>query len=241
MAKRQAPPTSYGVLLYPGFEVLDVAGPIECLNTLTDNLTDSNLNLAVIGRPVDSQNPLIPADVSPANPRNGSAFQSAQVYKPTHTFATAPPLDVLIIGGGWGTFPVSEIQDEVAFVKKVFPSLKYLFTVCTGSVIAAEAGVLDGHKATSNKANWMTVTPHGPKTHWIAQARWVVSGKIWTTSGVSAGMDGMMAFLQHVYNEEAYPGLLQTIVNNMEYRCETDAAEDPFAEIFNAKDIPPQV
>ncbi|CEI67589.1 hypothetical protein FVEN_g5680 [Fusarium venenatum] len=250
MAESDNPRLSYGVLLYPGFEVLDVAGPIECLNTLTDQLPNSKLTLAVIGRPIDENNPHTPADLSPANPRSGPpftsnptdgfSFQSSQVYKPSHTFETAPPLDVLIIGGGWGSFPLEAIQPEIDFLKKVFPSLQNLFTVCTGSAIAAKAGLLDGLRATSNKANWQLVTPCGPRTHWVAQARWVTSGKIWTSSGVSAGIDGMMAFIRQAYPEAQYPGLLERIANNMEYRYEPDPSNDPFARIFDVKDVLPQ-
>jgi putative intracellular protease/amidase len=201
MAEPSSPPTSYGVLLYPGFEVLDVSGPIECLNTLTDHLADSNLTLSVIGRPVDDANPDIPQELTPANPSSGPphtsrptdsfGFQSVKIYRPTNTFTTAPPLDVLIVGGGWGSFPTSRVEPEMAFLKPVSPSLRYLFTVCTGSAIAAQAGLLEGLRATSNKANWDLVTTCGPKTHWVARARWVVSGKAWTTSGVSAGISGI--------------------------------------------------
>lgn len=249
MKGSSAPPISYGVLLYPGFEVLDVCGPIECLNTLTDHLADSKLTLSVIGRPVDDNHPDVPADLSPANPSKGPPhshptdsfkFQSAQIYRPTHTFNTAPPLDVLIVGGGWGSFPTSRVGPEIEFLKKVFPSLQYLFTVCTGSALAAVAGLLDGLRATSNKANWELVTACGPRTHWMAHARWVVSEKVWTTSGVSAGMDGMMAFIEKVYNDEQYPGLVQEILNNMEYTREPDPSHDLFAEVFNVQDVPPR-
>ncbi|XWW92109.1 hypothetical protein V2A60_000031 [Cordyceps javanica] len=252
MTPPKTPPTSYGVLLYPGFEVLDVAGPIECLNTLTDELADSKLTLSVIGRPVDSDQGVqqVPAAVSPANPGNGPPeraaptdgfrFQSAQVYQPTHTFDTAPPLDVLIIGGGWGSLPTDKVAPEMAFLARTFPSLRHLFTVCTGSAVAASAGVLDGLAATSNKAAWKQVTACGPRTRWVARARWVVSGKVWTSSGVSAGMDGMIAFLREQYDEEHYPGLIDRIANNMEYTYEADPSNDPFADVFGAQDVAPQ-
>lgn len=249
MAETGAPPVSYGVLLYPGFEVLDVAGPMECLNVLARKLPNSNLTLSVIGRPVDEDHPETPMQISPANPANGPPekpvptanfnFEAAQIYKPTHTFETAPLLDVLIVPGGYGSLPMSRVEQEIAFLKKVFPSLQYLFTICTGSGMAAEAGVLDGLRATSNKASWDRMTVLGPKTHWVAQARWVADGKVWTTSGVSAGTDGMVAFIRKFYNEEQYPGLVQTVLNAMEYNHEPDSLHDPFSEIFGAQDVSP--
>ncbi|KAL9041213.1 MAG: hypothetical protein Q9214_004185 [Letrouitia sp. 1 TL-2023] len=243
MSSKSTLPRSFGVLLYPGFEVLDIAGPLECLNTLTHRPEGSGLSLAVIGRPIDDKYPDVPMELTPGDPSPGVlgfSFQSQQVYKPTHTFATAPPLDVLLIPGGWGAHPPSKIEPEIAFLRSVYPSLQYLFTVCNGVSLAASAGVLDGHRATGNKALWETLTPLGPKTHWVAHARWVVSGNIWTTSGVSAGTDGMVAFLASVYDEAEYPGLVQAVVNSMEYNRVTDAADDPFAKVFHAEDVLPK-
>lgn len=238
-------PKSYGVLLFPGFEVLDIAGPLECLNMLVERFPPSSnhpaLALSVIGRP-DTADPskALPIDIAAPksiNPNAAShAFKSAQVYQPTHTFATAPSLDVLLVPGGIGTRnPYSNCVEELEFIKRVFPSLKYIFTICTGSLLAAAAGVLDGHRATTNKAAWKTVTSFGPRTHWIAKARWVDDGKVWTTSGVSAGTDGMVAFLAKLYGEEVVTGIL----NGMEYVRQDDAEGDPFAEVYEVSDLPP--
>ncbi len=113
---------------------------------------------------------------------------------PTHTFQTAPPLDVLIVPGGIGTRgPPPTVNSMIAFVKERYPTLQYLITVCTGAGIAARAGVLDGKHATTNKRAWKETTALGPKVKWIPQARWVTDGNIWTTSGVAAGTDGFLA------------------------------------------------
>ncbi|KAG8418975.1 hypothetical protein J3459_011834 [Metarhizium acridum] len=174
-----APPVSYGVLLYPGFGVLDIAGPLECLNTLAECLPGAKLTLSVIGRPVHTDRQ-VPMRLSPANlnegpprskPTNGFHFKASQFHLPTHTFDTAPPLDVLVLGGGLGSLPTDQVEPEISFLKAVFPSLKYLFTVCTGSAMAARAGLLDGLRATSNNAVWKQVVECGPKTHWVARAR----------------------------------------------------------------------
>jgi len=234
-------PTSYGVLLFPGFEVLDIAGPIECLNMLSRQPLGANLTLAVIGRP-DPSSPSQAMAITPAAPNptlsGHNAFQQSQIYKPTHTFDSAPKLDVLLIPGGFGTRdPFVNCAAELEFIRSVFPGLQHLFTICTGSLLAAAAGVLDGCRATTNKAAWKTVTPFGPRTHWVARARWVDDGKVWTTSGVSAGMDGMVAFLMGVYagNEEVVRGL----VDGMEYVWQEDAAGDPWGEKLGLVDVLP--
>ena len=89
-------------------------------------------------------------------------------------------MDVLIIPGGQGVREDS-ITDAIEFVNKVYPKLKYLFTVCTGSWIAARAGVLDGKRATSNKKSWHALKDLGTKegdfggkiqdVDWVSHAR----------------------------------------------------------------------
>lgn len=97
------------------------------------------------------------------------------------------------------------------------------------------AGVLDGHRATTNKETWELVTPYGPKTYWVGQARWVISDNIWTTSGVSAGIDGMIAWLAHLFPKNA----VEHVVNSMEYNREENSSNDPFSKIYDVHDVPP--
>jgi transcriptional regulator GlxA family with amidase domain len=150
----------------------------------------------------------------------------SQSILPTHTFETAPPLDVLIIPGGGGVRAVDKLGPLIEYVKTAYPSLKYLFTICSGSWIAARAGVLDGKRATSNKASWaMTKELVGPK--WVSHARWVTDGNIWTASGVSAGIDAIFAFMAEVYGKE----VADEIAVTLEYDRHQDSTWDPFAEI----------
>lgn len=78
------------------------------------------------------------------------------------------------------------ISAAVQFVKDTYPKLRYLNTICTGSALLARTGILDGRRATSNKAFYKIVTAERPAVNWIPKARWVVDGNIYTSSGVSA-------------------------------------------------------
>lgn len=64
------------------------------------------------------------------------------------------------------------------------------------------AGVLDGRRATTNKASYKNVTATNDKVVWVPHARWVVDENIWTTSGVSSGIDGTLAFIECLYGQE---------------------------------------
>lgn len=63
----------------------------------------------------------------------------------------------------------------------------------------------------------------------MAKARWVVDGNVWTSSGVSAGIDATLAFIEEVYGREE----ASSIADLMEYERHADASWDPFAEKFN--------
>jgi transcriptional regulator GlxA family with amidase domain len=134
---------------------------------------------------------------------------------------------VLIIPGGLGTRS-PYLNSTIDFVRETYPNLQYLITICTGAGIAARAGVLDGRRATTNKAAWNATVVLGPNVKWVKEARWVVDRNIWTTSGISAGIDGTLAFIDKVYGKEE----ATRISNLMEYTRETKSHNDPFAEVW---------
>ena len=128
------------------------------------------------------------------------------------------------------------IADAIKFIQDTYHGLKYLISVCNGAILLAQSGVLDGHEATSSKLEWDAITSAGPKTHWKAKARWVTSGNILTTSGVSAGIDGAIAWMATMVPEET----IKYIVDAMEYRRVQDSDDDPFAGIHGCKDVEPR-
>jgi len=215
-------PVNFGIIVFPGFQALDAFGPLDALNTLAvDHLPP--LNLFIIAETLD------PVSTKPPNAPNSNFGQSVV---PTHTFDTAPQLDVLLIPGGKGTRDPEIIKAAIAFVAKVYPSLRYLITVCTGAGIAACAGVLDGRRATTNKRAWAWTVSLRTQVRWVARARWVVDGYIWTSAGISAGLDVIFAFIAEVYGE----GEAERIADILEYERHTDPNWDPYAEKYGLKD-----
>lgn len=213
-------PVNYGVLLFPGFQALDVFGPLDALNILAQ---ERPLNLSIVAATLNPVSTRTPTD---APTPTSSSF--AQSIVPTHTFATTPPLDVLIVPGGLGT-RAPGLEPTIAFIARTYPTLQYLLTVCTGSGLAARAGVLDGKRATTNKRAWGETTALGPRVEWVPRARWVVDGNMYTSSGVSAGIDATFALIEAVYGAE----IAKSIADRMEYERHTDSAWDPFAELNN--------
>ena len=213
MAAPATPPFRFGVALFPDFQALDAFGPLDCINVLS---WSENVSLSLLASsldPVTTKPPTLPGAIG-------------QNVVPTHTFDTAPPLDVLLIPGELGTMGCSPVlQDIISFVQRVYPQLKYLITVCTGSGLASQAGPLDGKRATSNKKVLKEIMSLRSHVNWVSHARWVNDGNIWTSSGVSAGIDATLAWVEEVYGKEK----AESIANEIEYFRHEDAGHDPFA------------
>ncbi len=197
-------------------------GPLDALNILSRQY---QMNLSLIAETLDPVSTQAPGEE--LNPK-GSSF--AETVVPTHTFANAPPLDVLIIPGGVGT-RIPSIKSTVDYVAATYPQVQYAITVCTGSGVLARTGFLDGKKATTNKFRFDITAALGPKVDWIKQARWVVDGNIWTSAGISAGIDVTLAFIEKIYGRE----VVDSVANAMEYERHEDSTWDPFTAIFESK------
>lgn len=87
--------------------------------------------------------------------------------------------------------------------------------------------MLDGKRATTNKMAWFEITALGANVDWVPHARWVVDGNVWSSSGVSAGIDVTLAWIEKVYGEE----VAKKLANRMEYTRHEDPSYDPFAKV----------
>jgi len=215
---------SVGYVVYPGYTILDVFGPLQFLSDLS---WPFSMTLSVIAKhtgPIHSRPPIHHGpDGTPMDMTN---MIDAQIVA-THTFNTAPPLDILIVPGGIGDLTLHEQNDTSIeeFITSRFNATQYVLSVCSGAGFLARAGVLEGRRATATKGTWASVTRNGKNVTWVPSARWVRDGKVWTSSGVSAGMDMMVAFLREVYGDP----VVNTSVNNVEYAPHVDPSWDPFS------------
>lgn len=99
-------------------------------------------------------------------------------------------------------------------------------SICTGSGVLAAAGLLDGRRATSNKQSFAWASSCGSAVTWVAQARWVTDGNIYTAGGVAAGIDMSLALIARILSED----VASEVARYAEYDWHRDAAWDPFAE-----------
>lgn len=217
-------PLHFGIILFPSFQALDAFGALDALNMLSRRY---KMHLYVLAATLDPVGTAYDPALYGGGPRDGVGSRFGQSILPTHTFATAPPLDVLLVPGGLGTRFARNYEPAAAFIRDVFPSLQYLITICTGAGLAARAGVLDGHRATTNKLAWdeTVALRAGGEVEWVRRARWVADGKVWTSSGITAGIDCIFAWIREVYGDQVG----RNVANWMEYVPAMDPDHDPFA------------
>ncbi len=204
-----------GALLYPGFEMLDMFGPLEMFSILGQDA----VSIAMVAEKQGSVSAAVGADI-------GVGPQVVAEYD----FTNAPQIDVLLVPGGFGTFPELENESILEFIREHSASAQVVASVCTGSALLAKAGVLDGHRATSNKQFFALAVAQSDNVEWIERARWVEDGKFFTSSGVSAGMDMSLAVIQKIFGDEA----AETVAKGTEYTWHKDADDDPFVSELNA-------
>ena len=141
------------------------------------------------------------------------------------------PYDILLVPGGRGTRREVDNGALIAWLRRHAEACEIVATVCTGAALLARTGLLDGRKATTNKASFGWVRTQGPGVDWQPRARWVVDGKYWTSSGVSAGMDMALALIAHLNGAET----AQRVATYAEYRWNVDPDDDPFSALYDLK------
>ena len=194
-----------GVVLFEGFELLDVFGPLEMFGNYPDKF-----EIIMVAE-------------------NTGLVASAQgpQSKVERVFSDEIQYDILLVPGGQGTRVEVNNSHLLKWLTDQAKLAEYVTSVCTGSAILAKAGLLDGLRATGNKMNFAFVMSQGPKVDWVKEARWVEHGKFFTSSGVSAGMDMSLGLIEKVLGKEAAK---QSAIW-AEYDWHEDSSWDPFAKI----------
>jgi transcriptional regulator GlxA family with amidase domain len=166
-----------GILIFPEVEVLDFCGPFEVFSvTRLDE-----------GRRRQDQSPyevLIIAD----HPGVVVATGGLKVV-PDHGLGDCPPLDVLVVPGGWGTRREMNNNRLVAWLSESARQVTTLTSVCTGSLLLGKAGLLDGKRATTHWRVLEEMRGWFPAVTVIDNEHVVEEGNVITSAGISAGID----------------------------------------------------
>ena len=172
----------FGFLLFPDLEELDLVGPWEMIAMWSKYAEGPQKYLMI----AESEEPV--------------RCSNGMIVTPHATFNNAPQLDYLLIPGGLGTRTQVKNERLTDFVARQAQTCKAVLSVCTGSFILHAAGLLTGKKATTH---WLSLNDlRGLGNVEVVEERLVVDGNIWTSSGVSAGIDLALEFIKQEAGEE---------------------------------------
>lgn len=153
-----------GLLIYPDLTQLDATGPYQVFSTLPA----TNVHL-------------IWKNLEPVKDMGGL------ILHPTTTFADCPPLDVICVpGGGMGTIEIMRDLEVLTFLRQQAKNAQYITSVCTGSLILAAAGLLQGYKAA---CHWMFRDCLAAMGVEVSNERVVIDKNRISGGGITAGID----------------------------------------------------
>src|SRR5262245_37312602 len=135
------PKMNVGILIFDDVEVLDFAGPFEVFSR-------TRLVPGVDSRRADASAPFEVFTV--ARTAEPVTATGGLVVTPRHSFASAPRIDVLVVPGGFGTRALLKDEETLAWIRRTAAEARQLTSVCTGSLLLAQTGLLRGRRATTH-------------------------------------------------------------------------------------------
>ncbi|CAE6535593.1 unnamed protein product [Rhizoctonia solani] len=216
------------VVLCQGVTTLDYQGPMEILEAASTNSLGGQMITAIPGLP----QPKVKFECEfVAESREPIRGTSGPLIVATKTFdeVSSKQFDIVLVPAGTASINPESIPKSVAaFLQAQVPGAQYVLSVCGGSWTLATLGFLDGKRATTNKSFFNQIKQStSPSIQWVAKARWVIDGKFWTSSGVTAGQDMAYEFLKTVTGPE-----FATAAKNMVELRAAGADDDEFAGVF---------
>ena len=174
-----------GIAVFEGAEELDFAGPWEVLAAWATQWPEDEVEVFTVA---DALEPV-------------RCAKGLRVL-PDHTWGTAGRLDVLVYPGGMGTRP--QLGDETvrARLRGIAGGGTLMTSVCTGALVYADAGLLDGRPATTYWAQLDLLASLGQDIDIRADARFVDDGDVVTAAGVSAGIDMALHLVARLHSQE---------------------------------------
>lgn len=177
--------TSIGIALFDGAEELDWAGPWEVLAAWASGFPDDDVRVFTVAQTDDIV----------------TCAKGLRVLA-DHTWEEAPPMTVLVYPGGRGTR--AQIGDETikSWIQDVAASGTLMTSVCTGSLVYADAGLLDGRPATTHWGSLELLGSLGNDIRVTDDERFVDDGEVVTAAGVSAGIDMALHLVARLHSVE---------------------------------------
>jgi transcriptional regulator GlxA family with amidase domain len=186
-------PQTVAVLIFPGFQLLDAAGPITVFEAAGRETAPPAYGLRVIARAA------------------GPVTSSSGVQLIAEAFP-GDPLDTLLVAGGWGTRETMVCAETLDYVRAAAGRARRIVSVCTGAFILAASGLLDGRRATTHWGRAAEFARAYPQIRVEPDRIFIRDGKVWTSAGITAGIDLALALVAEDLGEAAAKRAAQQLV-----------------------------
>ena len=190
-----------GILIFPNVEVLDFCGPFEVFSVTRLNEERRR------EEPSPFEVGLISQSTAAVVTTGGMRVQ------PDYTLETAPPLDILVVPGGWGIRTETKNEPLVHWIAERGAAVETLTSVCTGAMLLGAAGLLDGRRATTHWRSLAWMRESFPAVTVEAALHVVEDGNVLTSAGISAGIDMALRVVTRYFGEVVG----RATARNMEY------------------------
>ncbi|WP_027159923.1 DJ-1/PfpI family protein [Methylobacter luteus] len=182
--------TAVAIYVFTDMEVLDFAGPYEVFTTASRVFKRCNPHA-----PDPFHVFTVAREASTVRARAGL------VVTPDYTFATCPPMDLLLIPGGVVTAELAT-PAVTAWISRVAAEVQLTASVCTGSFLLAQAGLLEAKPATTHWEDIADMRTMFPGLTVLEKRRWVDAGPVVTSAGISAGIDMSLHLVDRLMGRE---------------------------------------
>jgi transcriptional regulator GlxA family with amidase domain len=172
-----------GILVFPDFQLLDAAGPISAFE-IAARFADNAPSIKVLAV------------------RPGPVRSSSGVEMLARGFGPSGAITTLIVAGGEGVRLAATCAKTLAFVRSMARRGIRIASVCSGAYILAEAGLLDGRRATTHWQRTRHFLSAYPKVKLEPDRIFVRDGNVWSSAGITAGIDLSLAMIAEDYGEE---------------------------------------
>jgi transcriptional regulator GlxA family with amidase domain len=181
-----------GILIFDGVEVLDFAGPFEVFSR-------TRLTPGVESRRSDESAPFQVFTV--ARTADPVVATGGLTVVPHHGFADAPRIDLLVVPGGFGTRPLLHDEEVLDWIRRTAAAARQVTSVCTGALLLAKAGLLQGRRATTHWASLDLLDSLNAGVEVERRSRVVDDGVI-TSAGVASGIDMSFYIVETLFGRE---------------------------------------
>ena len=193
-----------GIFVFDEVEVLDFSGPFEVFSVANR-----------IAMRAGEEAPFTVITVAQSGP--AISARGGYVFQPSHSFATCPAIDVLIVPGGVVDAEYDNPQ-VIEWITRVHEQSSLSTSVCTGTFLLARAGILSERSATTHWEDADDLAARHPEVTVVRDRLWVDEGDVVTSAGISAGIEMSLHLVKRLAGEE----VAQLTARQMEYNWRND-------------------